>query len=337
MTDDASATLRLRLRAQRLTGPRAPGAGAVVERLVGVQAQDLAFARLAFRPRCARAVVAADVDAALRDGTLVWTWALRGTLHLVQAADAGWLIGLLGPIFAARGRPRRLALGLDDALCDEAVERLREILGAEGPQTRTELAERLAIQQRGQAPAHLLAYAAMRGVICRALPARGREPTYALLEQRLGEPPAPIEEAEALARLGRRYLAGHGPATAEDLAAWSGIGLRRARRALAGSAGGGAPDTGPAARSQVALLGHFDPYLLGYASRDLVLDRRHARRIQAGGGFVAPALLVDGRVAGTWRRGGGEWLEPFEPLGEDVLVAAERERADVERFLARRT
>ncbi|MFP5362019.1 MAG: winged helix DNA-binding domain-containing protein [Thermoleophilia bacterium] len=336
--DDAGSTLRLRLRAQRLTGPRAPAARAVVERLVGVQAQDLAFARLAFRPRCTRAVVAADVDAALRDGTLVWTWAMRGTLHLIQASDAGWLIGLLGPIFAAHGRPRRLALGLDDARCDEAVERLREILAAEGPQTRAELAERLAIQRRGQAPAHLLAYAAMRGTICRVLPVQGREPTYALLEQRLGEPPAPVEEDEALARLGGRYLAGHGPATAADLAAWSGIGLRRARRALAGSTGGGGPpDAHPAATSHVALLGHFDPYLLGYAGRDLVLDRRHARRIQAGGGFVAPAVLVDGRVAGTWRRGDGAWLEPFEPLGEDVLAAAERERADVERFLAGRT
>lgn len=334
--DDAGPTLALRLRAQRLTGPRAPAARAVVERLVGVQAQDLAFARLAFRPRCTRAVVAADVDAALRDGTLVWTWAMRGTLHLVQAADAGWLTGLLGPIFAARGRPRRLALGLDDARCDRAVERLREILAAEGPQPRAELAARLAIQPRGQAPAHLLAYAAMRGVICRALPAQGREPTYALLEQRLADGTAPIEENEALARLGRRYLAGHGPATADDLAAWSGIGLRRARRALAESAsGGGPPDVRPAATGHVALLGHFDPYLLGYATRDLVLDRRHARRIQAGGGFVAPAMLVDGRVAGTWRRGDGEWLEPFEPLGEGVLAAAERERADVERFLGR--
>jgi hypothetical protein len=85
------------------------------------------------------------------------------------------------------------------------------------------------------------------------------------------------------------------------------------------------------ARPQVALLGHFDPYLVGYASRDLVLDPRFAKRIQAGGGFVAPAILVDGRVVGTWRR---DWLEPFAPLADDVRAALEREQADVERFLA---
>jgi hypothetical protein len=88
----------------------------------------------------------------------------------------------------------------------------------------------------------------------------------------------------------------------------------------------------------VALLGHFDPYLLGYANRDLVLDRRFAGRIQAGGGFIQPAVLVDGRVVGTWhRQRGGDRLdivvEPFEELPEGVIAPLEREAADVARFL----
>ena len=351
-------TLALRLRSQGLTTTRASRVDAVAARLVGVQAQDLAFARLAFRPR-STGLRAADVDAALGERALVWTWLMRGTLHLVAAEDAGWLLGLLGPIFAAKGRPRRLALGLDDALCERALEVLRDVLAAEGPQTRAALAARLPIDPDGQAPAHLLAYAALRGVVCRGPLAAGREPTYVLLEDWLGGAPAPLDEERALARLARRYLAGHGPATAHDLAAWSGIGLRRARRGLEQIAGelcdagdGGSMLTcaeasatadecatadAPAyttAGPQVALLGHFDPYLLGYASRDLVLDPRFAKRIQAGGGFIAPAILVDGRVAGTWRRGPRDWLEPFTPLAGDALAAIERERADVERFLA---
>jgi hypothetical protein len=233
------------------------------------------------------------------------------------------------------------------------------VLAVEGPQTRAALAARLPIDPDGQAPAHLLAYAALRGVVCRGPLAGGREPTYVLLEDWLGGAPAPLDEERALARLARRYLAGHGPATAHDLAAWSGIGLRRARRGFEGIAAelcesedGGSmltcadvdaeadatADAGPTAHTtaspQVALLGHFDPYLLGYANRDLVLDPRFAKRIQAGGGFIAPAILVDGRVAGTWRRGRRDWLEPFTPLDDDVRAALERERADVERFLA---
>jgi hypothetical protein len=88
----------------------------------------------------------------------------------------------------------------------------------------------------------------------------------------------------------------------------------------------------------VALLGHFDPYLLGWASRELVLDPRFAKRIQAGGGFIQPAILVDGRVAGTWSRARrGEaldvTLEPFEELPAGMSQALERETAGVTRFL----
>ena len=331
--DDARVR-ELRLRAQGLTGSRAAGVEPVLERLVGVQAQDLAFARLAFRPRCGRRVMAADVDRALVERRVVWTWAMRGTLHLVRAQDARWLVGLLGPIFAARGRPRRRALGLDDAVCERALGALRDVLAGDGPQTRAALAERLPIPAEGQAPAHLLAYAAMRGLVCRG-PLAGREPTYVLLDEWLGGAAAgPVDEEGAAAELARRYLAGHRPASADDLAAWSGIGLRRARQALADVEGGAASRAGASSRRRVALLGHFDPYLLGYASRDLVLDRRFAKRIQSGGGFVGPAVLVDGRVVGTWRRGTADWLEPFEALDADVVASLRRERADVERFLA---
>lgn len=342
--DAAAPTLALRLRAHGLSGARAGGVEAVCERMIGIQAQDLALARPAFRPRCPRGVVAADVDAALRAGALVWTWAMRGTLHLVRADDAAWLVGLLGPIFAARGRPRRLALGLDDAFCERALTVIGEELRARGPQTRAALATRAGIDATGQAPAHLLAFAALRGVVRRVPSVAGeRSPTFALLSA----PGAVLDEDTALARLARRYLAGYGPAVAEDLAAWSGIGRLRARRAFALIAGelreargGGlmlktASVRVPArATPHVRLLGHFDPYLVGYASRDPVLDSRFAKRIQAGGGFIAPAILVDGRVAGTWRRDAQDWLAPFEPLPAAVLAAAARERADVERFLA---
>jgi hypothetical protein len=343
--DGAARTLAQRLRAQGLTGRPAATVEQALGRLVGVQAQDLAFARLAFRPRCSPAVVAADVDAAVRERRLVWTWAMRGTLHLVRADDAHWLLGLLGPSFAARGRPRRLRLGLDDDVCARALDVLRDVLTREGTQTRRELVARLPIDPDGQAGAHLLAYAALRGVICRG-PPRAREPTYALLDDWIGGSPAPIDEDGALAQLARRYLAGHGPAAPEDLARWSGAGLRRARRAfelvapeLREAAGGwllASSDARPGAGSgpQGALLGHFDPYLLGYTSRDLVLDARNARRIQAGGGFVGPAVVVEGRVVGTWRRDRDEWLELFERVADDARAVLAAERADVERFLA---
>jgi hypothetical protein len=280
---------------------------------------------------------------------------MRGTLHLVSAADVGWILGLLGPIFVAAGRRRRMELGLTDELCERALAGVREILAEAGPLPRSELVRRLAargvtIDPAGQAPAHLVAYVALRGVVCRV----GVGPAYALLDEWLGAAPRALEPDRALAELTRRYLGAHGPAGAADLAAWSGIGLRRARRGLelvAGELRAVPAPGGPgwmladapqrpsrSTRPQVALLDYFDPYLLGYADRDLVLDRRFARRIQAGGGFVRPAVLVDGRVVGTWRRErSGDRLdvsvELFEEMPEAAAGALEREAADAARFL----
>jgi Winged helix DNA-binding domain len=351
----AAATRALRLRAQHLTGPPATSVEPLVAALGGVQAQDPVAAALALRARSRGLTDAAVAYARDGDRSVVWTWAMRGTLHLVAAADAGWMLGLLGPIFVAAGRRRRVALGLDDDLCERAIAVLREILADTGPLTRAELVRRLtdrglAIDAAGQAPAHLVAYAALRGVVCRV----GSGPAYALLDDWLGAAPRALEPDRALAELTRRYLGAHGPADAADLAAWSGIGLRRARhgldlvagerRAVRTPAGPAWALAGPprrrshAARPQVALLGHFDPYLLGYANRDLVLDRRFAGRIQTGGGFIQPAVLVDGRVVGTWRRQrSGKRLdialESFEALPEGAAAPLQREAADVARFL----
>ena len=350
-------TRELRLRSQRLSGPPETDVAALVRSLGAIQSQDPIAAALAVRAR-SRGLDRRSVDRARdEERSVVWIPALRGTLHLVTAGDAGWILGLLGPIFAAAGRPRRGALGLSDELCERALAGIRAILADAGPLERGEIVSRLAargvtVDPSGQAPAHLLGFAALRGVVCRIGPARA--PRYALLEDWLGAAPVALPEDDALAELALRHLGSHGPATAADVAAWSGIGLRRARRGLERIAGelrpvetatgtawmlACAPSPRRRTRAHVALLGHFDPYLLGYADRDLVLDRRHAARIQAGGGFVAPAMLADGRVVGTWRRpagGRGAELQPFAELAGDVQAAFEREAADVARFLGAR-
>jgi hypothetical protein len=335
--------LARRLRAQRLTGPPATNVEELVAGLTAVQAQDPVAAALALRARSRGLVLAAVERARDEERSVVWTWALRGTLHLVAAADVGWLLGLLGPVFAAAGRRRRLALGLQDELCERALSELRGLLAATGPLARADLvagliARGVPIDPAGQAAAHLVAYAALRGVVCRIGPSR--EPRYALLDAWLGAAPAALDEDAALTRLARRHRAAHASDDPADLAAWSGIGLRRARRALTLAADEAPARAGGArgARTQATLLGHFDPYLLGYASRDLVLERRFARRIQTGGGFIQPAVLVDGVVVGTWSRklrGSGleVVLEPFERPAADVVAALEREAVDVGRFL----
>lgn len=351
---------RLRERAQHL-GPRprveAPDPGALVRDLVGVQAQEAPAAALALRARAA-GLVAGDVERArVVERTIVRTWALRGTLHLLAAADLGWLLPLLGPVFARANRRRRLQLGLDDETTTRGVRLLRARLADEGPLTRAAIVERLAargLPLEGQAAPHLIAQAAHEGVVCHG-PERDGEPTYTLLADWAESGPAMPREA-ALAALARRYLAAYGPAGPEDLAHWSGLPLREIRAAWGAIRAeveevevGGKPAALLKARAaragarrpaapRVRLLPGFDPYLLGYRDRALIVAPADARRIHPGGGVLHPTLLIDGRAAGTWRSARRrEGLEiavaPFATLDAAVVPPLEAEVADIGRFL----
>lgn len=263
-----------RITSQGLSRPAGDGL-AVVRRLVGLQAQDEWIAPYAVRTRAAG-------SGAL--GAVAVSWLMRGTLHMVAADDLHWLVDLLGPYFVKRGAPRRKQLGLTEKLIAAAVPELVDRL----PATRAELLQVAAAVgvPEGQARAHLLAYAGMTGELCsmdgryRRVPA-GRK--------------VPHDRA---AELARRYLTGHEPASVEDFAAWSGLPMSVARPAFPTEQR--PVQEGPVPR--VKLLGHFDPYLLGYKDRGFALDPAYTKRVQRGGGFLLPVVLVDGRVAGTWAR-----------------------------------
>ena len=250
---------------------------------------------------------------------------MRGTLHLFHPADVGWVVGLLGPHFVAVGARRRAQLGLDDELCARALGALREILRE--PMERAGVVRALAevgvvVDPKGQAGAHLLAFAANSGVV-----RRGLDDRYSLL---LEEP----DGSRGLGDLFRRYLEAYGPATVEDFAAWSGLRLRDVRSISVEGLwetdfGFVVEGTEPAEPSGVVkLLGHFDTYLLGYRDRSLALPPGDAPKIQTGGGFLTPHVVLDGHVVGTWKRDGGELvITAFSPerggevrrlLGEDT-------------------
>jgi Winged helix DNA-binding domain len=333
---------RLLVRAQRLGGPEREEGRSVAEtvRLVaGLQAQDAGAAALGVRARLA-GVTAAEVDRArFEDRSVARVWCMRGTLHLVPAEDARWLVALLGPVGLARGRRRREQMGVVHG----AGAAVRAAL-ADGPLTRHEIAARVraaghVLADDPQAPVHLVMTAALEGHVIEA-GARGREPTYALMDDWLGpgEPP-PAPEA-ALAELARRHGRAHPPAAPEDFAAWSGLRMGEARRGFAAIAGeledvevlgrrAWVPrDLEPASHT-VRLLPAFDTLLLGHRDRALTVRPEHARDVVPGGGILRPTLLVDGLVEGTWRLERGR--PAVAPFGE-APEGLEEEAADVVRF-----
>ncbi len=303
----------------------------IAARAPGIQAQDAGAARLGLRAR--GLAEAAAVQRAYRAGEVVSSWLMRGTLHLVPTGELRPLLALFGERNVAAGARRRRELGLTEAVLARALAVLPEVLTE--PLSRAELVARLnergvGVEPAGQAPAHLTAYAAGLGVLCRGAELAPREPGYQLLP-----PGEEADQAEVAAELAARYVAAFGPAGPADFAAWSGLPLTVGRRAFAGlpevgdglfAAGGPPGDGAPLVR----LLGGFDNYLLGYRDRGLMLDQRYAKRINAGGGMVRPALVVDGRVLGSWRRDGGRVVvEPFEEVPEELWAA---EAAAVESF-----
>jgi len=367
LSDDQACLLRLR--AQLLT-PQQPaeviGVAHIVKELCGIQAQEAPAAALAVRVR-SNGLLATDVERArVQERAVIRTWGPRGTLHLLATEDIGWLLALLGPVFIAGDRRRREELGLDEETCTRGIKITRNVLAEQGPLTRAELVEQLAahgLRLEGQARPHLLSRAALEGIICFG-PDRGTEPTYVLLSDWVDQEHRghSLSQEAAHTELARRYLKAYGPATSEDMAAWSGMPMSKTRTAWQRIVGqlieveianrsawmlksrSAWLDELPAhALAQghapiVRLLPRFDTYLLGYQKRDLSVPLQHAKRVNAGGGMIHPTVMVDGRVVGTWKSTCKKnyldvVVEPFDELVPEVYAGLEAEVADLARFL----
>ena len=323
----ASQARLLRMRAQGLDAPAAGDSAAervaaAARRCGGIQAQDLQASRLAVHARAD--VTLPDVIAVCDAGqAVVRSWFMRGTLHLVAAEDAPRLTAVLGPVTIARYRRRRADLGLDDRLGAAVLAALPGVL-AGGPLDRKALmaalrAEGLSIPG-GQAEPHLLIYAACHGIIVRG-PDRDAEPTYALCPPARRDP-GELRGPAAVTALARSYLDAFAPAGIDDFASWSGLPARTCRTAIEALRGELAEVTiegrpmripWPALETMPGqsagcwqLLPAFDTYLVGYRHRELLIEAAAAPFVYAGGGWIHPSVVRDGRVVGSWRlrRGG---------------------------------
>ncbi len=288
-----------------------------VRHLVALQAQDYAGAKWSVAIRSGRASEA-DIDAAILSRQIVRTWPMRGTLHFVASDDLRWMLRLLAPRIIAGSAGRHRQLGLDEVVFAKSRDLFVKKLGGNPPVTRNELflsLQAAGIATSGQRGVHILNRLAMEGLICFG-PHQAKEPAFVLTDEWL-PPVAGIPQDEALARLARRYFTGHGPATLKDFVWWSGLKISDARRGLAAAASGldsvrigeteyffDAGLIGQGSRKPPAcLLPGFDEYLLGYTDRSHAIDPAHAHRIVPGNnGMFMPTVLLNGTVAGTWKK-----------------------------------
>jgi hypothetical protein len=309
---------RVRAAAQLLHRPASAKDPVEIARAIaGAQAQDVYAGPLTFRSR-SRKLTAADIERArTEERSLLRTWVMRKTIHLIPADDAGWWLPLFEPSIAKWSSQRLEQLGLPRARQEKALAVIARALADEGPLTRTEARERVAragIELDQQTGMHVALSAVVSGIACLG-PDRGKTTCLVLRHDWLGEMPA-FDRDRALAELARRYLRAFSPATDRDLAYWAGLPLRDVRAGLEAisreieevrvgaetmlSLHGTRPRA--PARGQLRMLGNFDTYLLGWKDREFSVSPGHAAHVkEGGGGWIRPVVIEDGVVIGGWR------------------------------------
>ena len=342
---------RLRLASQGLLGTGFPTVPDAVRWMTAMQAQDLGAALWAVGQRVP-GTAASDVRAALDAGTVVRSWPMRGTLHLLAPEDLRWILGITSDrlMNTLTGRHRELAITPDDvAHCRDIAFKTTEVLAADGipGASREQLfqafedAGQLTKAQRG---IHLLGSLCQRAWLVQGPMAGskgkvGVQQLFVPFDRWIPES-RDLGREEGIAELLFRYFRSHGPATVKDFSWWSQIPLSEARAALEGirhrlvelQFGGTSywlspesaallDDGVPGSRSLLALPG-FDEYLLGYQDRSLVLAPGFAELVVPGKNGVFKRIIVSGgEVVGTWTRAvSGKQVdivpEPFAgPLG----------------------
>jgi hypothetical protein len=297
--------LATRLRNQRLTGRGLTRPEDVVAWLGAVQAQDFSGAKWALALRGA-SLADADVEAAFTAGRILRTHVLRPTWHFVAASDIRWLLALTGPRVQSLNRGYGRTLGLDDRVFTKARRVVERALAGGNHLTRQQLSMELGkagIDAKGQRLAHLLMDIEQQGVICSG-PRSGVHFTYALVSERAPHARM-LSREESLAELARRYFQSHGPATLRDFCWWSGFSVRDAKAAVAlATVEVLREPPGPdRAKDATYLLPNYDEYLIAYKDRGAVLDPARARNLGIYTTREHPHhVVVDGRVAGSWRR-----------------------------------
>jgi Winged helix DNA-binding domain len=344
---------------------RAPRKAAldVVERIAGLHAQLTASAELTLWARVSGLEREAVPRALWEERSLVRTWAMRGTLHLLPAEELGLWVAAQGAL-----KPRQEVgswLRYHGLKREQAEAMLAAIPAALDGRclTREELAGEVARLtgikdldgKLRSGFGELLKPAAFRGDLCFA-PSDGRNVRFARPDQWLGSW-EPVEVDEAVRAVTRRYLAAYGPANREALARWFGMTLPAMAGRWLASLGDEATtvkvdgeelvmlaaDADEAASAKpagsVRLLPAFDHYVVAAPrDRDAVLPAEHRARVYRPQAWLSPVLLIDGRMAGVWshERKGDRLvvsIEPFGRLARAVKAAAEAEAAALAAFL----
>ena len=330
-----------RLHNQGITRAVARKPADIVAWLGAVQAQEYLPAKWALALRMPDGTTDAEIERAIDEGQILRTHVMRPTWHFVTPADVRWMLELTAPrvhrTLATYNRRQELTAAVvtrGTKVFERALRNARSL-------TRAELGarlERAGIMAKGIRLALLTIYAELEGVICSG-PRRAGQLTYALLADRAPRSRR-LSRDEALAELTLRYFRSHGPATIRDFVWWSGLLTADAKRGLEMNKArhesvngrtywtvGHTPARATRSRP-VHLLPIYDEYIVAYRDRNAV-PHTTTKIVSPSGGLVTfqHALVIDGKVTGTWRTARSK-----EGLAVDVIPLRRLSRAERQRI-----
>jgi len=346
---------------------RAPaGSGLqVASRLCGLHAQLMSSAELMAWARVEGFERDAIKRALWERRTLVKTWAMRGTLHLLPADELPMWHAALG---TSKRFLRESAWKKYYGITLKELDQITEAIGTalDGRVlTREELAREIARITRKPSLGPkvalsswgtLLRPAAFTGLLCFG-PSEGQLVRFTRPASWLGGTLKAVDPQTAIAEITRRFLAAYGPATYHDLARWwTGGGVSTAREWIARLGDEVCPvdlegtkawilsvDAGALREIEpgksVRLLPGFDQYVIGASFHaDRLLGCKLRSTVYRPQGWISPVLLVNGFMQGTWRheiKGGRVEVvvEPFAKMPLWVRRSAAEQAERLAEFL----
>jgi hypothetical protein len=295
-----------------------------------------------------------DLTALFHKRTVVRATFLRTTIHVVTAKDFLALRPAIQPVLEA-GMQVILKERLDGIDVTALTKQVRKMLERE-PLTFAAIREEF-LRADPKADERAMGYAVRMLLPLVQVPVDGQawafpaQACFAPAEQWLGKAvPAKAVQPDALLL---RYLEGYGPASADDMRAWSGLARPAVKEAIDRLRGKlsvfrdgngkrelfdlpNAPRPDGDVPAPVRLIPEYDNVITTRADERFVA-KGDRPRVFLSALRIAATVLVDGFVAGTWKmeatkKAATVTIEPFKPLAARVKKEIEAEADLVLKF-----
>ena len=322
-----------------------------IERLVGMQAQWPKPPFLGLWSRV-EGFERDHLTALLHKRAIVRATFMRATIHLVTAKDFLTLRPAIQPVLES-AMQAILKERLDGIDLTALTKQVRKMLDRE-PLTFAAIREEF-LRADPKADERAMGYAVRMLLPLVQVPVEGQawaypsQACFAPAEQWLDKPiPSKPVAADALLL---RYLAGYGPASADDMRAWSGLSrqavkdaidrlqpklsvFRDGKRELFDLPDAPRPD--PDAPAPVRLIPEYDNVITTRADERFVA-KADRPRVFLSALRIAATVLVDGFAAGTWKveatkKAATLTIDPFKPFTARVKKEVEAEAESMLRF-----